>query len=103
MVVIRLLGALFLLGAVLSLVHDGTQTVLRGNGVLITPLVQHWYDISPSTLNSMQQAVQKSVPWLWDGPIATVLSYPGWIVFGLIGIIISYMGRRRKRVIIYAN
>ena len=103
MILIRLLGRLFLLGAILSLIHDGTQTLLRGNGILITPLVQHWYDLSPATLTLAHQAFQNSLPWLWDGLIANILSYPGWIVFGSIGIVISYLGRRRKRVIIYAN
>ena len=103
MFIVRLFGSFFLLLATLSLIHDGGLTLTRHKGILVTPIGQHWFDASPSSLDAAEKAVSHISPWIWNNIIVTVLLYPGWIVFGLIGVVICYLGRKRKRINIYAN
>lgn len=103
MFLLRFIGGFFLLIATLSLIHDGSQTLIRGNGLLVTPLGQHWQDVAPSLMLSMRASLRAIWPWLWDGPVTFLLGYPGWIIFGIIGALLCYAGRNRKRINIYAN
>ena len=103
MFVLRLVGSLFLLLATMSLIHDGGLSLVRNKGMLVTPIGQHWYDIAPSSLDRAEQAVRAISPWLWDHVLLTILLYPGWIVFGIAGVVLCYAGRKRKRINIYAN
>ena len=103
MFLLRFIGGFFLLIATLSFVHDGSLTLSRNNGLLVTPLGQHWQDLMPSTMIAARSAVRAISPWLWDGPITLLLGYPPWIIFGILGAAICYAGRNRKRINIYAN
>ena len=103
MFLVRLLGNFFLLIAAMSAINDGGLTLTRGKGLLVTPLGQHWFDISPASLDAAEKAVTRLSPWLWDSVVVTILLYPGWLVFGLIGIVICYLGRKRERINIFAN
>ncbi len=103
MFLVRLVGSLFLLIAALSLIHDGGVTFSHNKGILITPIGQHWFDVSPASLDAAEQAVRNFSPWLWDTIVLNVLFYPAWAVFGLLGLVICYAGRKRERINIYAN
>ena len=103
MFLLRLLGTLFLLIATLSLIHDASQTFSHGNGLLVTPLGQHWHDLSPSSLVFLRNAVRDIWPWIWDVPISSLLGYPAWVLFGIIGTAICYAGRNRRSTNIFAN
>jgi len=103
MFAIRLLGSFFLLIAAMSLIHDGGMTFSRQKGILVTPIGQYWFDISASSLDAAEKVVSRYSPWIWDNIILTILLYPGWVVFGLIGLALCYAGRKRERINIYAN
>jgi hypothetical protein len=40
---------------------------------------------------------------LWDPVAASVLAAPSWALFGILGILLILMGRRRKPLIGYAR
>lgn len=103
MFTLRLLGGLLLIVAALSLIHDGSQTLAGDRGILITPLGQHWHDISPGTMIALRDAVRGASTWIWDGPITMLLGYPAWFTFGILGALIAYAGRNKKRINIFAN
>lgn len=104
MVVIRVLGGILLLIALLSLVHDATLTFTGNKGILVTPLWQHWYDISPITLKSIRALVESySATWVWNNIIVTLLQIPAWATFGIFGTLVCYAGRKRERINVYAN
>jgi hypothetical protein len=105
MIVLRFIAGLALLIAVIALVFDSTRMLPGGgSGIGVTSLGEHWGKLAPSTLKSAQTAVQRySHPLVWDALIGTVLRLPTWIVFGLVGALFAYAGRRRRRVNIYAN
>ena len=104
MAVFRFLASLFLLIAVIALVADATPTEQNGGAFVPTPLGQHWAAIAPSTLESAKSAVASTgVPWVWDRLIEPMLSIPTFLLFGTVGALAGYAGRRRRGVNIYIN
>jgi hypothetical protein len=103
MVVLRFLGSVFLLIAVIALVYDGTRA-LAGGGWTATSLYAHWLKLAPGSLEAAQAAVQRYThPLLWDPVIRRVLLLPAWLVLGVLGVLLAYLGRRRRRVNVFSN
>jgi len=104
MLVLRFLGGLFLLLATISLVADGTRALAGPTAALFTPIIQYWADLAPKSLASVQTAVKTSLhPLLWDVVIRRLLAVPVWALFGVVGLLLAYAGRHRRRVNIFIN
>ena len=98
----RFLAALFLLIAVIAGVYDGTRS-LAADRVLMTSLLEHWSTLAPALLGTVQGAVKRSHPLLWDGGLARLLQLPAVLVLATLGILFAYAGRRRRRINVFAN
>ena len=103
----RFIGLWMIAGALVALVIDGTKTIAAST-LTVTPLGQSWYAISPSTLMSAQAFVQGTVEsyighWLWDPLIEGILLLPTWMVLGLVGAGLVYVGRKRRVTAVYAS
>ncbi|NNG03667.1 MAG: hypothetical protein HKM95_06145 [Inquilinus sp.] len=104
MFVIRGIGYVLLLLAVLALVYAG---VLWQDGVPIFELAggKYWFDTDSESLNLVQAVTQRYLhPKLWDPGIVTVLLWPiaaglGLVaaVFGIPGLLLVTLFRRRRR------
>src|SRR5262245_11084794 len=104
MLTLRFLGGLFLLVATISLVADGTRALAGPTEALFTPLAQHWADVAPKSLVSVQTAVKTSLhPIVWDAVIRRLLALPIWAMFGGVGLLLAFAGRQRRRVNIFIN
>ena len=103
MLILRFLGNISFLAAIVALVYDGTKSL--GEGALsMTPLGQHWFNLSPGTLALAQSAIEKNMsPVLWDPVVVTTLLAPAWVVFGVSGLILHTIGRKRTRLNVFAN
>jgi hypothetical protein len=101
---LRLLGSWSMIVAIVALVADVTRSLAIGGGLSFTSLGRQWFELSPSSLNGLQAALERHVsPLAWD-PVATfVLETPTWVVFATIGLLLYLAGRRRERVSIFAN
>ena len=42
-------------------------------------------------------------PYLWDPVIATILHAPTWVVFGILGVLLYWLGQKRKPVEVFIN
>ncbi len=42
-------------------------------------------------------------PLLWDPVIATILHAPTWVVFGILGVLLYWLGQKRKPVEVFIN
>jgi hypothetical protein len=103
MIILRFVAGVLLLVAVIALVYDGTGSLARG-GPVTTSIGEHWSRLAPTSLKAAQGAVQRgSHPLVWDLVISRLLLLPTWMVLGTLGILLAYLGRRRRRVNIYAN
>jgi len=95
----RFIGLWLIAGALVALVVDGTKTI-SASRLTVTPLGLAWYSLSPSSLMRTQEFVQREVEayighWLWDPIVQWILMAPTWVVFGVVGVWLVYVGRRR--------
>ena len=105
MTVLRFIGSLFLLAAVIALTADFTRA--EAGSTILPPfasLLKHWSDLAPQSLAAAQKAVQTTAhPLLWDPVIRSLLALPAWLSLGTLGLIIAWLGRPRHRVDIFVN
>jgi hypothetical protein len=100
---LRFIGVIFLAAAFILLVYDGAKSIADSR-MYIYKLGQLWTDVHTSSMQAAQAKIQASLPTqVWDPVITTLLNQPGWLVFGIIGILFILMGRRRKPLIGYAR
>lgn len=94
---------LFLIAAV-ALITDVTRTTSGDAGLVITSLGEHWRAIAPATFEAARAAVtRRAGAWMWDPLILSVLKLPGWLALGGLGLVLSYVARRRRAVNVFAN
>jgi len=97
----RFVGLWLIAGALVALVIDATKTIAAST-LITTPLGLAWFSLSPASLMQTQEFVQRRIEsyighWLWDPLIQWILMAPTWIVFGIVGALLIYLGRRRNR------
>ena len=101
--IFRVLGVWCLLTAAITLIIDVTQAISTNTWVA-TPLGQYWYNLHPPSLNVSQAAIERHVhPALWDPVITYILQSPSWAVFGILGVLLYWLGRRRRRREVFSN
>jgi hypothetical protein len=100
---LRFLAGVFLLIAVIFAVNDATRLAGPDRTSAVT-VHQTWSAVSPNSLNAAQHAVQNTTHTaVWNWGVLWLLQLPAWTLFGLLGLILAFLGRRRRRVNIYAN
>ncbi len=93
----KAMALLFLAVAVITGILDITRSIADST-IIMTPLGQDWFNISPSTLNFSQAIVQRFVhPAIWDPGIQTILQWPTWLVAGILALFFGFIGRRKKQ------
>jgi hypothetical protein len=100
---LRFIGLWMLAAAFIFLVYDGAGWV--ANGVLNSMQVRTlWASIHQSSLLLLQPAVERHVAgWLWNPVIMTILEQPVWLMFGVIGVVLILLGRKKKPLIGYVR
>ncbi|MBI3435323.1 MAG: hypothetical protein HY056_09645 [Proteobacteria bacterium] len=100
---IRLLGLVFLAATFVFVVHDGTKSIAAG-AFYKTQVGDFWSNVHQNSLLLLQPAIERHVAvWLWDPVMLTFLEQPVWLVFGIIGIVLLVLGRKKKPPIGYAR
>ncbi len=99
----RLIGVIFLAAAFILLMYDGAKSIADSR-IYLYKLGQLWTDVHAASMHAAQAKVQASLPsQVWDPLITTLLNQPSWLVFGIIGIVLILLGRKRKPLIGYAR
>ena len=97
MIVGRIIGWLFIVIALVALGADIVGS-LASRRVDITLLGKQWFEIHRASIGLAQAMIQRyTLPELWDPVIVTVLLWPTFAVFGVLGVILAYLFRYRKR------
>ncbi len=100
---LRLIGVIFLAAAFILVIYDGARSI-ADTRLYIYKLGQLWTDIHAASVQTVQTKVQDSLPAVvWDPGIRTILDQPSWLIFGIIGILLILLGRKRKPLIGYAR
>ncbi|MBN9011167.1 MAG: hypothetical protein J0H63_13990, partial [Rhizobiales bacterium] len=101
---LRILARPLLIAAVVALAYDGTRTLAGGSGLVITSLAEHWMHFFPASYESAKAILAAKIhPLAWETVVAPVLRLPAWLVAGVLGLLLVWLGRRRKEVAIFIN
>jgi hypothetical protein len=101
---LRVLGIWSLLAAMVALTIDGTKSLAGQGRWAMTSLGETWYRLDSASLNTAQAAIERHVaPWLWDPVILSVLQLPTWLFFTGLGLLLYWLGRRRRHRNVYSN
>ena len=101
---LRVLGVWFLLLAMVAAVVDATKSLAGGGAWVVTPMGEQWSALSPDSLAASKTAVETHVgTFLWDPVIATVLQAPTFVVFGILGILLYWLGQKRRPAEVFIN
>ena len=96
---LRVLGTLLIACALILLIIDGTKS-LGANTLVFTSLSDSWTQIHPDSLAAVKQFLEtRFFGPLLETIVTAILSFPGWAVIGVPGILLAWAGRsRRERV-----
>ena len=100
---LRAIARLLLLVAVLALVYDGTRTLAGGSGIVITSLLDHWQSFHPTSLATGKAILTQLHPAAWEQGALRVGKLPAWIVLGGLGLLLAWIGRKRRQVNVFVN
>ena len=95
--VLRAIGWTFLSIALILLGRDLIHFATEGR---FEPIVLGflWHSLHSSSLQLAEAAVSRYVhPFLWHPVITTILLWPAFAVFGVLGALFLLLGRRRDR------
>ena len=101
--VMRLVARPLLLIAVVALVYDGTRTLAGGSGFVITSLADHWQSLHPASLQAFKAALSQLHPVAWDAAGQRLVKLPAWVVAGGAGMLLAWIGRKRRALNVYVN
>ncbi|MEM6666441.1 MAG: hypothetical protein AAF638_08570 [Pseudomonadota bacterium] len=94
---LRWIGLWFLAGAFVALAIDAMGWLANGTPDFRS-LGAFWFQVDKAGLNIAQAAIERHVsPIVWDPVMIWVLNLPLWLVAGLFGLGLSYLGRRKRR------
>jgi hypothetical protein len=101
---LRIFGVWLLLLAMVAAVIDATKSLAGGGAWVVTPMGEQWRALSPESLEAAKVFVDTKIgPVFWDPIIVTILNAPTWVVFGILGVLLYWLGQKRKPVEVFIN
>lgn len=93
----RFMATVSLAIAVIMAVLDATRSV-AASALVMTPLGRSWLAVSPETLEATRKFVETNLyPLLWDPVVTGILGSPGFVVFGVLALLLYAIGHRPAR------
>ena len=100
---LRFVGLILLAAAFILVVYDGTKSI-AGNSLSLTTVQALWELVNPASLARLKPMVEPYARGLlWDPLTISFLAAPAWSVLGVVGILLLFLGRKRKPLIGYAR
>src|SRR4029079_10607015 len=100
----RILGVCLLLLAMVAAVIDATKSLGVGGACVATPMLDEWTALSRESLAASKAAVVAyTTPYVWDPVLTTIMHAPTWVVCGVLGIALYWLGQNRKPAEVYIN
>ncbi len=99
----RFLGLVCLAAAFILVIYDGTKSI-AGSSLSFTTVQALWELINASSLARLKPLLEPYAGGLlWDPVLVSILAAPSCSLFGLVGILLILVGRKRKPLIGYAR
>jgi hypothetical protein len=100
---LRFIGLLLLALAFIFVIYDGMKSI-ADKDLVLTKIGQFWIDVHTSSMQLFQAAVERSTgAEFWRLAVQPVLDQPAAAVFGIIGVLLILLGRKKKALIGYAR
>jgi hypothetical protein len=65
---------------------------------------EQWQALSPDSLTAVKAWIETNAgKVLWDPVMTTILHAPTWVVFGILGVLLYWLGQKRKPVEVFIN
>jgi hypothetical protein len=104
LVLLRILGVWLLLLAMVAAVIDATKSLAGGGAWVVTPMGEQWQALNAESLAATKAWIETNAgALLWDPVIASILQAPTWVVFGILGVLLYWLGQKRKPVEVFIN
>jgi hypothetical protein len=104
LVLLRIFGVWLLLLAMVAAVVDATKSLAGGGTWVVTPMGEQWQALNADSLAATKTWIEaKAGPFLWDPVMTTILHAPTWVVFGILGVLLYWLGQKRKPVEVFIN
>jgi hypothetical protein len=101
--VLRFIGLLLLALAFIFVVYDGIRSISDGR-LLLTETRYVWAVLHDRSLQAFQALFEQNLGRdAWQLAVAPVLDQPAAVIFGVLGIILTLLGRKKKPLIGYAR
>ena len=98
LVLLRIFGVWLLLLAMVAAVVDATKSLAGGGAWVVTPMGEQWQTLNADSLAATKTWIETSAsPLLWDPVMTTILHAPTWVVFGILGVLLYWLGRSASR------
>ena len=93
----RALGFWLIAAGIVGIVIDGTKSI-AADRLIITPLGQAWFELSPNSLNGLQAGIERNIhPFLWDPVMLWLLMLPNWAAIGGLGFLLVWLTTPRTK------
>ena len=100
---LRFVGLLMLALAFIFVIYDGMKSIADG-GIFLTKFSQIWTEVHAGSLELLQLAIERHLNVeVWQNAVAPVLNQPASAVCGVLGIVLTVLGRKKKPLIGYAR
>ena len=104
LVMLRIFGVWLLLLAMVAAVVDATKSLAGGGAWVVTPMAEQWQALNADSLAATKAWVSTNLgPFVWDPVMTTILHAPTWVVFGILGVLLYWLGQKRKPVEVFIN
>ena len=104
LILLRIFGVWLLLLAMVAAVVDATKSLAGGGTWVVTPMGEQWQALSPDSLTAVKAWIETNAgKYLWDPVMTTILHAPTWVVFGILGVLLYWLGQKRKPVEVFIN
>ena len=104
LILLRIFGVWLLLLAMVAAVVDATKSLAGGGAWVVTPMGEQWRTLNADSLAATKTWVETTLgPFIWDPVMTTILHAPTWVVFGILGVLLYWLGQKRKPVEVFIN
>ena len=88
MIVVRVIGLILIIVALMALGSDALRSLEHGE-VVIRSTSELWTLLNPASYDWFAGWLKDGAPTGMVGPINSILSYPAWAVVGVVGVVIA--------------